>query len=68
MKYGLHSYGGKLTAVTAPDMQTALRLYLAVHPTDDYVVISRWCDGDKEHDHIVYLLPSEDKDDDACNK
>lgn len=61
MRYTLHSYGGRCTCVSAPDMQCALALFLAVHPTDDYVSISRTRDDDEIRDNIVYMPPDADK-------
>lgn len=59
MSYTLHSYGEGCTSVTAPDMLCALGLYLVVHPTDDFVVISHTHDGDDIRDRIVYMPPGE---------
>lgn len=67
MRYTAYDLGGDCTAVSAPNMQCAMALYLAVHPTDDYVCIRRTRDDDNIRDNIVYLPPSTRTHNDAVN-
>lgn len=65
MRYTVYGLDGDCTAVSAPDMQCAMALYLAVHPTDDYTCIRRTRDDDDIRDNIVYMPPSRDAHNDT---